>query len=158
MEMATELVNSNEIDFMRAGVGAIWDEAPDLVKSLLFSLRQHSQTEVRRLAIAYFVTRYPKERLESILQEYMEVMQGAPGKVGQATCKALLSQFNMEYLMPVDMDWAMQQMEKYRLSHGIGMNDCLIASVVHRLQLLVYTHHLKAMRALLDESLVIKPY
>jgi len=89
---------------------------------------------------------------------WLEVMQGASGKAGQATCKAILSQFNMEYLTPADMDWAMQQMERYRLSHGVGMNDCLIASVVHRLQVPVYTHNLKDMRVLLDESLVIKPY
>jgi hypothetical protein len=38
------------------------------------------------------------------------------------------------------------------------MNDCLIASVVHRWQVSVYTHNLKDMRVLLDESLVIKPY
>jgi len=46
---------------------------------------------------------------------WMEVMYGAPGKAGQATCKAILSQFDMEYLMPADMDWAMQQLERYRL-------------------------------------------
>jgi hypothetical protein len=38
------------------------------------------------------------------------------------------------------------------------MNDCLIASVVHRLQVPVYTHNLKDMRVLLNEALVIKPY
>jgi predicted nucleic acid-binding protein len=89
---------------------------------------------------------------------WLEVRQGAPGKAGQATCKAILSQFDMEYLTPTDMDWAMQQMERYRLSHGVGMNDCLIASVVHRLQVPMYTHNLKDMRVLLDASLVIKPY
>jgi predicted nucleic acid-binding protein len=89
---------------------------------------------------------------------WLEVMQGAPGKAGQATCKAILSQFDIEYLTPADMDWAMQQMERYRLSHGVGMNDCLITSVAHRLQVPVYTHNLKDMRVLLDEALVVKPY
>jgi len=36
---------------------------------------------------------------------WMEVMHGAPGKAGQATCKAILSQFDMEYLTPADMNW-----------------------------------------------------
>ena len=85
-------------------------------------------------------------------------MQGAPGKAGQATCKAILSQFDMEYLTPADMDWAMQQMEKYRLSHGVSTNDCLIASVCYRLQVPLYTHNLKDMNVLLGTSLVIKPY
>jgi predicted nucleic acid-binding protein len=89
---------------------------------------------------------------------WLEVMQGAPGKAGQATCKAILSPFDMEYLTPADMDWAMQQMERYLLSHGVGMNDCLIASVVNRLQVPVYTHNLKDMRVLLDALLVMKPY
>jgi predicted nucleic acid-binding protein len=52
----------------------------------------------------------------------------------------------------------MQQLERYRLSHGVGINDCLIASVAHRLQLPLYTHNLKDMRVLLGETLVIKPY
>lgn len=89
---------------------------------------------------------------------WLEVMHGAPGKAGQATCKAILSQFDMEYLTPADMDWAMQQLERYRLSHGVGIHDCLIASVAHRLQVPLYTHNLKDMRVLLDETLVIKPY
>jgi predicted nucleic acid-binding protein len=89
---------------------------------------------------------------------WLEIMSGAPGKAGQATCKAILSQFDMAYPTPADMDWAMQQLERYRLSHGVGMNDCLIASVVQRLQAPVYTHNLKDMRVLLDESLVMKPY
>jgi len=74
------------------------------------------------------------------------------------TCKAILSQFDMEYLTPPDMDWAMQQLERYRLSHGVGIHDCLIASVAHRLQVPLYTHNLRDMRVLLNETLVIKPY
>jgi predicted nucleic acid-binding protein len=64
----------------------------------------------------------------------------------------------MEYLTRADMDWAMQQLERYRLSHGVEMNDCLIASVAHRLQVPLYTHNLRDMRVLLKETLVIKPY
>ena len=89
---------------------------------------------------------------------WMEVIHGAPGKAGQVTCKAILSQFDMAYLTPPDMDWAMQQLERYRLSQGVGIHDCLIASVCHRLQVPIYTHNLKDMRVLLDETLVIKPY
>lgn len=89
---------------------------------------------------------------------WLEVMYGAPSKAGQATCKAILSQFVMEYPISSDMDWAMQQMERYRLSNGIGINDCLIAAVCHRLQVPIYTHNLKHMSVLLGTSLVIKPY
>ena len=89
---------------------------------------------------------------------WLEVMHGAPGKAGQATCKAILSQFDMEYLTRTDMDWAMQQLERYRLSHGVGIHDCLIASVCHRLQVPLYTQNVKDMQVLLDVPLVIKPY
>ena len=89
---------------------------------------------------------------------WMEIMYGAAGKSGQAKCKAILDEFTMEYLTRADMDWAMQQLERYRLSHGVEMNDCLIASAAHRLQVPLYTHNLRDMRVLLDETLVIKPY
>ena len=89
---------------------------------------------------------------------WMEIMYGAAGKAGQAKCKAILNEFNMEYLTRTDMDWAMQQLEHYRLSHGVETNDCLIASVCHRLQVPLYTHNVKDMRVLLDEPLVRIPY
>ncbi len=89
---------------------------------------------------------------------WMEIMYGAAGKAGQAKCKAILNEFDMEYLTRTDMDWAMQQLERYRLSHGVEMNDCLIASVCHRLQVPLYTHNVKDMRVLLDEPLIRIPY
>jgi tRNA(fMet)-specific endonuclease VapC len=84
----------------------------------------------------------------------MEIMYGAAGKAAQAKCKAILNEFEMEYLARSDMDWAMQQLERYQLSHGAETNDCLIASVCHRLQVPLYTHNVKDMRVLLDEPLV----
>ena len=36
----------------------------------------------------------------------------------------------------------MQQLEHYRLSDGVGIHDCLIASVCHRLQVPIYSHNL----------------
>jgi len=89
---------------------------------------------------------------------WLEVMFGAPGKRGQETCKAILSRFDLEYLTPSDQDWAIQQMERYRLSHGIGIFDCLIASVCYRLQVPLFTHNLKDMQPHLGTSLVVKPY
>lgn len=89
---------------------------------------------------------------------WLEVIHGASSKAIQNTSKLILNQFDMEYLTPTDMDWAMQQMERYRLSHGIGINDCLIASVCYRLQVPLYSDNLKHMQTLLGTSLVIKPY
>ena len=63
----------------------------------------------------------------------------------------------MVYLTQADLDWAMQTQMRYELSHGVGMMDCLIASVSHRLQLPLYTHNLKHFTPLLG-ALAQKPY
>jgi hypothetical protein len=72
-EVATGLINSDEVDLVRAGVEAVWDQDPDIVKVLLFPLLQHSKSEVRNLAIAYFIERYPKDCLKDILQGYLDL-------------------------------------------------------------------------------------
>jgi len=88
---------------------------------------------------------------------WMEVMYGAGSKAKQATCEALLSQFDLIYLASIDQDWAMQQQKTYRLSHGIGTGDCFIAAVAHRLNIPLYTHNLKDMTPLVGK-LAVKPY
>ena len=88
---------------------------------------------------------------------WMEVMYGAGSKAKQVMTKALLSQFDLVYLTSIDENWAMQQMENYRLSNGVTTDDCLIASVAHRLQLPLYTHNLKDMTPLIG-TLAVKPY
>lgn len=89
---------------------------------------------------------------------WLEMIYGAPGKSGQTACKVWLDQFDVAHLTPSDQEWAMEQMFTYRLSRGIEINDCLIASVCYRLQLPLYTHNTKDMVKLLPASLVIKPY
>lgn len=89
---------------------------------------------------------------------WLEVIYGAPSKRVQAATQAVLNRFDMAYLTQADMDWAMQQLLTYRLSHGIAIMDCLIASVCHRLQVPLYTHNVRDMTILLGSALVIKPY
>mgnify|MGYP003642181583 CR=1 FL=1 len=88
---------------------------------------------------------------------WMEVMEGASNKVTQSQCKIILSMFDLLYITPLDQQWAMHQLENFQFSHHIGMNDCLIASVAHRLQIPLYTHNLKHMTPLIGK-LAIKPY
>jgi hypothetical protein len=87
----------------------------------------------------------------------MEVMYGAGSKVKQVACKTLLSQFDLIHLTAADQDWAMQQMENYRLSHGVTTDDCLIAAVAYRLQVPLYTHNLKDMTPMIG-NLAVQPY
>ena len=87
----------------------------------------------------------------------MEVMEGASSKANQAQSKAVLDKFELLYTTSDDQQWAMQQLEHFKFSHHIGMNDCLIASVAHRLGLPLYTHNLKDMTPLIG-NLAVKPY
>jgi len=89
---------------------------------------------------------------------WMEVIYGAPGRNGQARSLTLLHQFDLIYLTPTDQAWAMQNLLTYRLSHGLSITDCLIASVCHRFQIPLYTHNVKDMLPLLGPTLVIQPY
>jgi predicted nucleic acid-binding protein len=89
---------------------------------------------------------------------WMEIISGAGSKAKQAKCKTILDLFVMTHPVAADLDWAMEQLERFRLSHGATMNDCLIASVAYRLRAPLYTHNLKDMHVLLGTSLVVKPY
>ncbi len=89
---------------------------------------------------------------------WLEVMYGAPGKIGQQVCKTILDEFELINLTEDDQTWAMTQMQACRLSRGIGINDCLIASVCHRLQIPIYTHNVKDMTKILPVARVIHPY
>lgn len=88
---------------------------------------------------------------------WLEFMHGAPGKAGQKQSIRLMRQFSLEYLTQADQRWAMLQMLRYRLSHGVSLTDCLIASVCHRLNVPLYTHNVKDFLPMLG-NLVIKPY
>ena len=84
-------------------------------------------------------------------------MDGVPNKMGQAMCKTILSEFDIVYLGVRDMEWAMQQLERFQFSHHIGKDDCLIAALAYRLQVPLYTHNLKDMTPMIG-SLAVKPY
>jgi predicted nucleic acid-binding protein len=90
---------------------------------------------------------------------WLEIIQGARGgKREQAAHKRVLDLFTFEYPIQADLDWAMNQLLKYRLSHSVDSNDCLIAAVAYRLNIPLYTRNMKHMLPLLGTSLAIKPY
>ena len=108
------------------------------------------------LALAWYSTISQSLLITPI--SWLEAIYGAGSKEKQARCKRLLGGFELEYQTRSDLDWAMEQMERYRLSHGVGINDCLIASVCFRLQIPLYTHNVKHMQVFLPEAQVIQPY
>ncbi len=88
---------------------------------------------------------------------WMEIIFGAQNKIAQQQSMKVLRLFDVVYLTADDQEWAMQQLFTYRLSHGIGVTDCLIASVCHRLNVPLYTHNLKHFAPLLG-ALAQQPY
>jgi predicted nucleic acid-binding protein len=88
---------------------------------------------------------------------YLELLEGCPNKNKQQQALILLGSLKMVYLEHVDMDWAIEQHRFYRLSHGLGMMDCLIASVNMRLNLPLFTGNLKHFAPLLG-ALAQRPY
>ena len=107
-------------------------------------------------AIAWATTVSARLGVTSIT--WLEVMYGASGKVGQSRAKSVLAKFELQFPTQADQEWAMTQMEQYRLSQGVGINDCLIASVTQRLQVPLLTHNQKDFLKVLPAHLVIKPY
>jgi predicted nucleic acid-binding protein len=103
-----------------------------------------------------WISQQPRLDVTSIAA--MELLFGAQNKAAQRESIALLNDFDTTYLEQADLKWAYQQQLEYRLSHAVGVTDCLIASVSFRLQLPLYTHNLKHMQPLLGTTLAVRPY
>jgi predicted nucleic acid-binding protein len=88
---------------------------------------------------------------------WIELLQGVPNRIAEQRALRILSKFVRIDLTVSDVDWAIQQLSRYKLSHNIGGLDCLIASASHRLQVPLYTTNLKHFIPLLG-SLAQKPY
>lgn len=88
---------------------------------------------------------------------WMEAVEGARSKLDQQQILALLGEFDLLYAVPTDCAWAMDRLRVYRLSHGLDMMDCLIASSAQRLNLPLYTRNLKHFTPIIGD-LARKPY
>jgi hypothetical protein len=88
---------------------------------------------------------------------WMEVLYGAPGKSGQQEAVNVLNTLTPIHLTQADQEWAIRLLLIYRLSHGVSINDCLIAGVAYRMQIPLYTHNLKDLTTLIG-PLAVKPY
>ena len=106
-------------------------------------------------AVQWFKAQTQSHKITPII--WMEVTGGALNKPAQTDALRLLNRFEMTYPTVEDMDWAMEKLMVYRLSHNISMNDCLIAAPAYRLQVPVYTQNVKHFAPLLG-ALAQKPY
>lgn len=81
----------------------------------------------------------------------MEFVDGAQNKADQARALRIIAGLTMIHPTQVDLEWAMRQQITLSLSHNVGILDCLIASVSHRLGLPL-TRNLKHFAPLLGSS------
>ncbi len=88
---------------------------------------------------------------------WMQVIEGASNKIAQQRAGRFLKQFALIYPTQSEIDWAMQQLQIFYLSHNVDAFDCLIAAPAHRLQLPLYTRNLKHFTPLLG-NLAQQPY
>ncbi|MCC6616795.1 MAG: PIN domain-containing protein [Anaerolineae bacterium] len=88
---------------------------------------------------------------------WMEVVYGVESKARQSAAEKRLRNFVLIYPAQADLDWAMRQLAAYRLSHGVGVLDCLIAAPARRLQVPLYTTNVKHFAPLLGD-VAVRPY
>jgi predicted nucleic acid-binding protein len=108
-----------------------------------------------KLATAWYKSQ-PDLAISSVA--WLEFVEGASGKAGQKRCLEIIAPLDLVFLTEADQRWAMMQVLRYRLSHGVSFKDCLIASACYRLQVPVYTRNVKDFVPLLSAAQVIKPY
>ncbi len=84
-----------------------------------------------------------RQRLAITPVVWMETVQGAANKSRRAQAIRFLRRFRIEHPTEDDNRWAMRQLARFHLSHGIQPEDAMIASVAVRLAVLVYTTNLK---------------
>lgn len=88
---------------------------------------------------------------------WMEAVQGATDATKRAQAIRFLRQFFVEHATPDDNRWAMRQLSRFYLSHGVHLQDVMIASVAVRLDVPLYTLNLKHYEPL-PSIRVIRPY
>ncbi len=88
---------------------------------------------------------------------WMEVVSGARNKTEQGRITQFLKPIPMEYPTIIDFQWAITQIAQFHLSHGLQLEDAIIASVAVRLGVPLYTRNVKHFTPLpaLDEQ---QPY
>lgn len=77
----------------------------------------------------------------------MEILQGARNRQEQTTLIAQLNRYELVLLDAGDTIQALRWFETYRLSHGVGIMDCLIAASALRISKPFYTFNVKHYRA-----------
>jgi predicted nucleic acid-binding protein len=86
-----------------------------------------------------------------------ELLTGARDGRDQATISRFLSSFVLHPIIEEDSRRSLQLLTQFRLAHGIGWQDCLIAAQALRLNLAVATTNARHFAAVTNLR-VIRPY
>lgn len=73
----------------------------------------------------------------------MELLQGARSAAEQASLRERLEAFSAQHLETGDSERALEWFAAYRLSHGTGIMDCLIAAIAARFAVPFYTFNVR---------------
>ena len=73
----------------------------------------------------------------------MELIQGARNRDEQEELSGRLAPFPVQHIETGDSARALEWFSFYRLSHGVGVLDCLIAAIAVRLAVPLYTFNQK---------------
>jgi len=73
----------------------------------------------------------------------MELLQGARSAAEQASIRERLETCSVQHLETGDSQRALEWFVAYRLSHGTGIMDCLIAAIAARLSVPFYTFNVR---------------
>ena len=84
-----------------------------------------------------------RQRLAITPVVWMETVQGATDRVKRAQAIRLLRQFRIEHPTEDANRWAMRHLASFYLSHGVQLQDAMIASVAASLAVPLYTTNLK---------------
>lgn len=98
-----------------------------------------------------------RQRLSITPVVWMETVQGATNREKRSQAIRFLRQFRVEHPTEDDNRWAMRQTAGFHLSHGIQLQDAMIASVAARLAVPLYTTNLKHFQPLPSVD-VKRPY
>lgn len=88
---------------------------------------------------------------------WLEILEGAANKHDQESAIKLLNNFIRVSQPDEDMQWAVQNLMKLKLTHNVDAFDCLIAAASYRLNLTLYTRNIKHFWPLLGK-LAVRPY
>lgn len=88
---------------------------------------------------------------------WMETVQGATDREKRAQAIRFLRHFHVEHPTEDDNRWAMRQTARFHLSHGVQLQDTMIASVAARLAIPLYTTNLRHFQVLPSVE-ALRPY